>query len=151
MARKLVQKSISIQATAEVIWQIITKDEYNVEWLAEFGEGNIAQTDWQEGSKAIFIDNSKVGLIAVIRESRPFEKILIQNIGLITDGKEDYESADAIESHEFFEQYFLIPEGDATRMSVEVNVEDGFYDEISDCWERALANIKLQAELQANR
>ncbi|ACT91768.1 SRPBCC family protein [Dyadobacter fermentans] len=146
MSRKLVQKDIHIQASAEQIWRIITEDEHNVKWLAAFGEGNIAQTDWQEGSKARFTDDSNVGLIAVIRESRPFEKILIQNIGILTDGKEDYDSDEAIESQEFFEQYLLTPEDNGVRMQVQVNVEDEFYDEISDCWERALGIMKGQAE-----
>lgn len=146
MARKQVQKDIFIQASAGQIWRIITEDAFNVSWLAAFGNGNIANTDWKEGSEAIFIDGSKSGLIAVIRESRPFEKILIQNIGIISDGQKDYDSEEAVASQEFFERYLLTPEGNGTRMSVEVNVEDDFYDHTSDSWEKALEIIRLQAE-----
>lgn len=150
MARKLVQNTISILAPAGVVWRIITGEEYNVRWLAAFGEGNVALTDWQEGSKAVFVDGSNSGLITRIKESRPFETILMQNIGIITDGKEDYESEEAIESQAFFERYLLTSEGDATRLSVEVVVEDDFFDKTSASWKKALATIKLQAESEEN-
>ncbi len=150
MARKLVQKSISIQAPAERIWRVITDARCNSIWLAAFGKRSIAHTDWQEGSKAIFIDDSQTGLITRIREARPFEKIRMQNVGIITNGKEDYASDDALESREFFEQYLLTPEDGSVRMHVEVTVEDDFYNEVSDCWANALEMIKKLAESQAS-
>lgn len=149
MPRALVQKSVSIQAPAERIWRVITDAQYNSIWLAAFGKRNIAHTDWQEASKAIFVDDSQTGLITRIREARPFEKIRMQNVGIITNGKEDYTSNDAVESREFFEQYLLTPEDGSVRMRVEVTVEDDFYDEVSDCWANALEIIKKLAESQA--
>lgn len=149
MARKLVQKSISIQAPAERIWRVITDAQYNSIWLTALGKRSIAHTDWQEGSKAIFVDGSQTGLITRIREVRPFEKIRMQNVGIITNGKEDYTSDAAVESREFFEQYLLTPENGSVRVHVEVTVEDDFYNEVSDCWVNALEMIKKLAESQA--
>ncbi|MDR6804517.1 hypothetical protein J2Y45_001786 [Dyadobacter sp. BE34] len=149
MARKLVQKSISINASAERIWRVITEAQYNVVWLAALGRRKIAQTDWQEGSKAVFVDDAQTGLITRIRVARPFEKIRMQNVGMITNGVEDYESDDAKESREFFEQYLLTPEDGSVRMRVEVTVEDDFCNEVSACWANALEVIKELAESQA--
>ncbi len=99
-----------------------------------------------EGSKAFFTDSFKTGLIATIRESRVFQKILIQNIGLINNGHEDYDSEEAIESREFYEQYLLEPEGNYTKMCVEVVVEYDFYKNVSTSWKEALKTIKMLAE-----
>ena len=148
MARKLVQKSISINASAERIWRVITEAQYNVVWLAALGRRKIAQTDWQEGSKAVFVDDDQTGLITRIRVARPFEKIRMQNVGMITNGAEDCESDDAVASRAFFEQYLLMPEDGSVRMHVEVTVEDDFYNDVSDCWAKALEIIKELAESQ---
>ena len=146
MARKLVQKSIAINASAEVIWRVITDAQYNSIWLAAFGKRNKVHTDWQEGSKAIFVDDDQTGLITRIIVARPFEKIRMQNVGMITNGAEDYDSNDAVESREFFEQYLFTPEDASVRMHVEVTVEDEFYKEVSDSWTNALGIIKELAE-----
>ncbi|MGX5852203.1 SRPBCC family protein [Dyadobacter jiangsuensis] len=149
MARKLVQKSISINASAERIWRVITEAQYNVVWLAALGRRKIAQTDWQKGSKAVFVDDDQTGLITRIRVARPFEKIRMQNVGMITNGVEDCESDEAVESREFFEQYLFTTDHDSVRMHVEVTVEDDFYNEVSDCWAKALEIIKELAESQS--
>jgi hypothetical protein len=92
MALQLVEKSIMINASTEKIWHTITRDECNSIWLSAFGKGTRAQADWHQGSIAIFIDKSQTGLITKIRESRPFEEILMQNIDMIKNGQEGMES-----------------------------------------------------------
>jgi uncharacterized protein YndB with AHSA1/START domain len=146
METKLIEKSILIQAPAAKIWEVITEDRLNRIWLAEFGAGNIADTDWREGSKALFTDGSKSGLVGVIEVSRPFEQITIEYTGIVTDGVEDYDSEIAKQMIGYQETYILKEEEGGARMSMTCAMGVDYYDDMAAAWDKALDKIKELAE-----
>lgn len=146
METKLIEKSILINAPAAKIWQVITEDQHNRIWLAAFGPGNTADTDWREGSKALFTDGSKSGLAGVIKVSRPFEQIIIAYTGIVTDGEEDYESDLAKQMAGFEEVYILQEEGNAVKMSISCDMDVEYFDDMSAAWDKALEKIKELTE-----
>ncbi len=87
--------SININASKQKVWQVLHEDKYNRQWYAEFSAGTYAITDWQVGGKAIFTDDSNSGLIGKILKSRPPEELVIEYEGVLTNGEEVYDSAEA--------------------------------------------------------
>jgi hypothetical protein len=148
MNTKLIEESILIQAPDYKIWQVITEDRYNRKWLVEFGAGNVADTNWLEGSKALFTDGSKSGLAGIIEVSRPFEEIKIAYTGIVADGVEDYQSAFAKEMQGFHEIYVLSKEAGAVRFRISCDMDEEYFDDMSEAWRRALQKIKDLAERQ---
>ncbi|KAA0993020.1 SRPBCC family protein [Dyadobacter aurulentus] len=146
METKRIEEAILINAPAEKIWQVITEDKYNRDWLIEFGAGNIADTDWHEGSKALFMDESKSGMAGVIEESRPFEKITVAYTGIVTDGEEDYESEMAQQMNGYREVYILEEKGDAVRLSISCDMDKEYYDDMAAAWRKALEKMKELSE-----
>ncbi|WP_229238687.1 DinB family protein [Dyadobacter sp. Leaf189] len=146
MNTKRIEESILIQAPDYRIWQVITDKRYNGDWLVVFGMGNIAESDWQEGSKALFMDESGNGLAGTIDVSRPFEEIRIVYNGIVTKGVEDYESDIAKQMRNFDEVYLLSRDGDSVRMRVFCDMDEVYFDDLTQAWKKALEKIKELAE-----
>ncbi|WP_229206818.1 DinB family protein [Dyadobacter crusticola] len=146
MNTKRIEESILIQAPDYRIWQVITDKRYNGEWLVVFGMGNIAESDWQQGSKALFMDESGNGLAGTVDVSRPFEEIRIVYNGIVTKGVEDYESDIAKQMRNFDEVYLLSREGDSVRMRVFCDMDEVYFDDLTQAWKKALEKIKELAE-----
>ncbi len=85
-----IQKSITIQAPKEVVWDVLLQDESYRKWTVAFSEGSYAETDWQEGSRVLFKDGSGHGLVSKIRVHKPNEYISIEHLGVIKDGVESF-------------------------------------------------------------
>src|SRR5688572_18979517 len=90
---KKIKKSIEVNAPKERVWDVLLKDEFTRIWYAAFSEGSHADTDWKVGSKAIFTDHSKNGLIAKITANKTHELISMEYQGVVFEGKEDYDSS----------------------------------------------------------
>lgn len=146
MRKQTIKKAISIQASRETIWDILTKEKYNRMWLAEFSEGSHAQTDWSIGSKVIFSDNSGSGLVGLVKEHTPGEVLSIEYEGEFRDGVEDYKSISAREWKGAKETYRLKENAGHLRLHVECDMLPEMFAPMSEAWERALKNIKHLAE-----
>ncbi len=64
MTLQAIHKTIDINAPAEKVWQVLLDEKHIREWYKSFGEGVMAETDWQLGSKAVFKDQKGSGIIA---------------------------------------------------------------------------------------
>lgn len=132
----------------EIVWDVLLTDKFTRNWYAEFSEGSHAETDWKVGSKAIFTDNSKCGLIGTVLINVPFEIISLEFQGMITDGVEDYDSKVARDIKGGRETYRLAEEIGQTVLSIECDMGEDVFDSMSSAWERALQKIKTIAESQ---
>lgn len=74
---------ITIDATPEKIWNIIIgKGTYPI-WTSVFSADSSVETDWQEGSKALFLDGTGSGMIAYIEAHEPQKFLSIKHVGMI--------------------------------------------------------------------
>ena len=96
MAVRTIAQSIEMQAPRERVWDVLVQDETYRQWAAEFMPGSYAETDWQAGSKVAFRDPNGTGVIGRIVTSERPECLDIEYDGLLVDGRDDIESADAI-------------------------------------------------------
>jgi hypothetical protein len=146
MEKMLIKKSTDIQASKEKIWDVLTTDEYTREWFSEFSEGTFVITDWQVGSKALFIDESKSGLIATVASNKPGQELILEYQGMVADGQEDFESEQARGVIGYRECYWLRPSENGYTLDIESDMGSEYFDFMSQAWDRSLVKIKALAE-----
>ena len=146
MTTQTIKASIDINAPKEKVWEVLLGHKYIQIWYTAFGEGITADTDWQLGSKAVFVDNKGSGMIGKIVQHIPNEMIDIEYEGIMVDGKEDYNSIAANDMKGTHETYCLSSKDHATNLSIECEMDDAYYEMMSSAWEKALQKIKQLSE-----
>lgn len=146
MKNQTIQKSIAVNASKENVWDVLLQDQFTRTWYAEFSPGSHADTDWQVGSKAIFTDDSKNGLVGKVITNQPYEVVSVEYQGVLVDGKEDYDSADAQPVKGWKETYRLSEKDGVTQLSIESDMSEAYFESMSLAWEKALQKVKELAE-----
>src|SRR3989337_2259145 len=115
--------STQIQAPPEKVWKTMLEDETYRQWTEPFMPGSYYQGDWSAGSKILFLgpgDGGKTeGMVSRIKESRPFEYVEIEHLGVVQDGVEDTTSETAREWSGAQESYRFRPSNGATELLIE--------------------------------
>lgn len=137
--------STSINASKNKVWDILWNDENYREWAAAFAEGSYAKSDWNEGSKILFLDPKGSGMYSIIEKKVPGEFMSFKHIGEVKEGRElpVDETKGWNGSHE---NYTLKEAAGKTELIVEMDVADSFKDYFSKTFPVALDHIKKMAE-----
>lgn len=143
---KTIKQSIDINAPKENVWDVLVNNEKNKKWLELFSPGSSTETDWKEGSRAIFKDSSGRGIIGHIAQSKAGELVDIEYDGFIEGDKEDYESEGAKAYKGTHEVYRLSEQNGVTHLDISSEMQDDYYEEMSSKWIVALNKIKELAE-----
>lgn len=143
--------SIVIDAPKDKVWRTMLDDETYREWTSAFNPGSYYKGDWTQGSKMLFLGpdpetGKEGGMVSRIAESRPYEFISIEHLGILQDGKEDTTSEEATKWAPAFENYTLKKKGEATEVLVDMDVEDEHEKMFRDMWLKALQKLKELAE-----
>jgi len=146
METQKIEKSIEINAPKEKVWDVLILDEYNREWYKSFSEGTHADTDWQVGSKAIFTDNSKDGIIGRIIKNEPGKALEIEYDGMIMGGVEDYDGDLAKKVKGGKETYLLTSNNGKTTLSVSCDMDPEYLEMMTEQWGVAMEKIKELSE-----
>ena len=146
MKTQTIRKSVRINTSKEKVWKVLTNDQLTRLWYACFSAGTYADTDWKEGSKVMFIDNTRSGIIGRITTNRPNEVLAMEYTGMVADGREDYDSDMANSVKGGKEIYRLSQQNGHTELSVECDMSDEMYDEMNRLWDTAVVKIKELAE-----
>jgi hypothetical protein len=146
MEAQTIRKDVAINAPKEKVWTVLFRDEYTRQWYAAFSEGAYAQTDWQQGSKAVFTDSSNCGLIGTVVVNRPLEELSVEYTGVLVNGQEDYESNDARAVKGGRETYRLSSENGHTFLAIACDMGPDFFAPMAAAWDVALDKIKGLAE-----
>lgn len=146
METQQIKQTLLVNAPKEKVWDVLTKDELNRQWYAEFSEGTYAETDWKAGSQVIFTDGSQSGLVAVVLVNEPGKSLILEYTGELKDGVEDYHSESAQKVKGGKETYLLSEKNGQTQLDVTGDMDPEFYEMMSEAWERAMVKIKVLAE-----
>lgn len=139
----------TINASREKVWNILWDDASYPAWTSAFCEGSHAVTDWQKGSKVLFLDGNKSGMVSRVAENVPNEYMSFEHLGEVKDGIEDTESEQVKAWAGAHENYTLTTTGSKTALLVEMecaNVPDDFKDYFRKTWPLAMDKIKALAE-----
>jgi len=136
-----IECSININASQAKVWAALWEKDNYTRWTVVFGEGNIAISDWQEGSKIQFVAKDGGGMYGIIEKKVINEQIIFKHLGEIKNGQEvagDWEGAR--------EKYILINAGDTTTLKVEMDSNEAYADYFKSAFPTALAAVKEIAE-----
>ena len=137
---------ITIDASPEKVWDVIIGKETYPMWTAAFAEGSQVETDWKEGSKALFGDGKGSGMVAIIEKNVPNKFLSIRHIGEMINGVEDTESEKVKSWAGAHENYTLNTVDGKTEWLVEVDVNPEWEDYFTEVWPKALDKAKEIAE-----
>ena len=143
--------STKINAPRNVVWNTMLNDATYREWTSPFNpKGSWYEGDWSQGSTIRFLgpdkDGKVGGMVARIKENRPYEFISIEHLGMIQDGREDTTSEEVKKWAGALENYSFKDNGDQTEVQVGMDVEDGHKKMFEDMWPKALQTLKALAE-----
>lgn len=140
------QFSITINAPREKVWSTLWNDATYREWTTAFSEGSHAETDWQKGSKVLFMDSKGMGMVSRIADNVPNEYMSIEHLGYVKDGVEDLESDEVKKWAGAHENYTLRNVNGHTELVVDMDITDDYKDYFAQTWPKALNNVKAIAE-----
>ncbi len=137
---------IEIDAPKEKIWDILLGETTYPKWTAPFSEGSKAVTDWQVGSKVLFLNAEGDGMVSKIAEHIPNEYISIHHLGSYKNGIEDYDSEEVKKWADVYENYKLSTKDGKSLLSVEMDTPEDHKNYFEDTWPKALEKVKRLAE-----
>ena len=137
---------IEINAPKEKVWNVLLGEPTYPVWTAPFAEGSRVITDWQIGSKALFVNAEGDGMISKIAEHIPNEYISIHHLGMYMNGVEDYESEEVKKWTGAIENYKLSTKDGKSLLSVELDTTEDHKSYFEEKWPIALEKVKELAE-----
>jgi uncharacterized protein YndB with AHSA1/START domain len=137
---------ITINAPREKVWKVLWDDTTYRQWASIFYEGSYVETDWQEGSKALFLSPEGEGMVSTIAANRPNEFMSIKHLGIVKNGKEDLESEEVKQWAGALENYTLTTVNGNTVLTVEMDITEEHKDYFRQTWPKALEKVKALAE-----
>lgn len=145
------RRTIFISAPRERVWDVMLADDTYRQWTTAFTAGSYYKGDWSEGSKILFLGPSpdgsgEGGMVSRIKENRPHEFISIEHIGIVHNGIEDTESAEARKWAPAYENYTFAEKNGGTELTVEMDVDAKGKENFEKMWDEAFARLKEIAE-----
>ncbi|MRS62982.1 SRPBCC family protein [Larkinella terrae] len=138
--------TITIDAPREKVWDILWNDTTYPVWTGVFSENSRVETDWQEGSKVLFLGGENEGLISSIAAKVPNEYMSFKHLGAIKNGVEDYNSEYTKQWAGSTENYSLKTVDGKTVLQVDLDVTEQDKDYFQKTWPSAMEKIKELAE-----
>ena len=136
----------NIRAPRKKVWDVMLNDDTYRIWASVFMPGSYAETDWKEGSKALFLGQDGSGMVSRIEKNIPNEYLSIQHLGFIKDGVEDLTSEKVKQWSGAHENYTLKENNGVTEVLVELDSDDEFKDYFGSTWPKALEKVKELSE-----
>ena len=131
----------TINAPKEKVWETLWNDDTYRQWTSVFSEGSYAKSDWNEGSKILFLSPKGEGMFSVIDRKIPNEQMTFRHLGEIRDGVEEPKDwANAVES------YHLKDNNGKTELTVALDITDEFAQHFKEIFPKALNAVKEIAE-----
>ncbi len=136
----------TINASRDKVWDILWNEDNYRQWTSVFAEGSSVETDWNEGSKVLFVDGKGNGMVSMIAVKRPVEYMSFKHLGFIMDGVEDTTSEKVKPWVGAMENYTLRQNDEKTELVVDIDLTDEYKDYFLKTWPQALEKVKAMAE-----
>ena len=137
---------ITIDASREKVWDVLWSDATYPVWTEPFSPGSKAETDWQEGSRILFLDASDRGMVSKVKENRPNEYMGIEHLGYYNKGVEDFDSPEVKKWAGSTENYTLVTIDGKTELSIDSDITPDHREMFERIWPKALDKVKELAE-----
>ena len=137
---------IMIDAPREKVWEVLWQDDTYRDWTSVFSPGSQVETDWNEGSKILFLDGKGSGMVSRIAAKKAPEYMSFEHLGEVQDGIEDLSSERVSAWAGAKENYTLTEQKGKTEVLVETDITHDFKDFMLKAWPKALEKLKSIAE-----
>lgn len=145
--------SILINANKKIVWDVLWDEESYPVWTSAFMEGSTVEADkrsgselWKKGSTIRFLGPGNEGMISSINENVPEEFMSFKHIGIVTKGKDDFDSEQSREWKGAMENYVLRSIDGKTELTVNMDISPTYLDYFTNAWPKALKKVKELAE-----
>ena len=138
--------SITIAASRADVWHVLLDEAMFRRWAASFAEASYSQGDWSEGGGVRFLTHDGDGVLGVIADNRPPERLPIKHIGILNQGIDDTDSNAAKSWAPAYESYTLKNIDGGTELTVDMNVRPEYEGVFWHTSPRALKAISTFAE-----
>lgn len=138
--------SIDINAPKEKVWKVLWDDVTYPKWTEVFCEGSHAVTDWQEGSKVLFLDGKDNGMVSKIETLKPNEFMSFKHLGEVKGNVEDTTSDKIKAWAGALENYSLKENNGATTLKVDMDIVDEYKDYFLKTFPNGLQKVKELSE-----
>lgn len=144
---KRIQFKTVINATRERVWEVLWGAETYTQWTAPFSPGSRAVTDWQQGSKVLFVNEEGAGMVAEVAKRDEPSFMSFRHLGMVDkDGNEDFESEEVKIWAGALENYTLNESEDGTELIIDMDTGEDFEGMYREMWPKALAELKRISE-----
>ncbi|MBO9682138.1 MAG: SRPBCC domain-containing protein [Flavisolibacter sp.] len=137
---------VLINTPAEKVWNILWGDESYPQWTSVFSESSRVETDWNEGSKALFLDGKGQGMVSIIAEKKQNQFMSFKHIGVVNNGVEELDSSKTKGWAGALENYTLKALEGKTELRVDIDTVEEYKDYFFETWPKALEKVKELAE-----
>ncbi|MEX2335837.1 MAG: SRPBCC domain-containing protein [Fulvivirga sp.] len=135
-----------INASREIVWDVLWDDASYPLWTSIFSAGSVAKTDWKQGSKVLFLSGEGEGMVSIIAEKKPNEFMSFKHLGTVKDGVEDLDSEETQAWSGSLENYTLKAIDGKTELTVDMDITEEYMDYFREIWPKALEKVKELAE-----
>lgn len=137
---------IEINADVASVYNIMLSKETYDQWADSFSEGSTYEGSWAKGSKIYFIgpteDGRKQGMVALIKENIPNQRVTITVLGFI-DGDVEITTGPMIDGWVgAIEEYTFSEKNGKTTLNVSVDVNLEHKEHFEKTWPMALNKLK---------
>lgn len=130
-----------IHAPIEKVWDTLWNDKSYREWTKHFTPGSHYESDWEIGGKILFLDADRNGMTATITKlEKPYE-VIFNHLGDVLNGVEGEPYGKGS-----FEKYFLQELDGITTLTVSVDVDEEYEQDMNDGFTNGLEEVKQLAE-----
>lgn len=143
---KKLQFNISIQASAERVWQVLWNDTTYRQWASVFCEGTHAISTWKEGDTIQFLSPSGEGIHSRIHQMDVNKYMAFKHLGILKEFKEQPEDAETAKWSGAMETYLLTKANGQTTLTAEMDSEESHVAYFTSTFPKALEVIKSLAE-----
>jgi uncharacterized protein YndB with AHSA1/START domain len=133
---------IEINTTPEKLWKKLWDKKSYMEWTEPFCPGSYFEGDLKQGNRIQFLSPSGEGMYSDVAYMQENTFMLFSHIGVVKDNKELPLDAETERWSGCFESYKLIPEGNKTKLKVEVDTIDKYVDYMKTTFPKALEKLK---------
>lgn len=135
---------IDIKAPREKVWEVLWGNDTYSQWTKPFSEGSRVETDWQKGSRVLFLDANGEGMVSRIAENIPNEFMSFEHLGTRMKGVEDTTSPEVQQWAGTHENYTLQDVNGGTRVLVEMEIDEKseYAEMFAGMWPKALEALR---------
>lgn len=135
-----------INAPRQKAWETMLEDKTYRQWTKAFYPGSYYEGSWEKGKEIRFLardeKGSLGGMYSRIKDNVRHQFISIEHLGIVVNGKVDTTSEEVKQWAPSFENYTFSDEGEMTRVTVEMQVEEKHKDMFDGMWRQALKELK---------